>query len=284
MPRFTVSFAASAFALVLAGGASLAQDDAVTVDTVVATVNGQEITLGHVLSARASLPQQYQQMPDNVLFEGIVEQMVQQSLLAQQRDGDLSDRVRFALDNERRLLLAGEAVEDIIDDAVTDEALEAAYAARYDEAEPGKEFNASHILVETEEEAKALVEQLAGGADFAALAQEHSTGPSGPRGGELGWFGEGAMVAPFEAAVKELEVGAVSEPVQTQFGWHVIKLNETRAADAPALEDVREELAEEIRTNAVQEQLEAMMGAATIENRASEIDPSVLGRPELLEN
>jgi peptidyl-prolyl cis-trans isomerase C len=284
MPRFTVSVAASALALVLAGGASLAQDDAVTVDTVVATVNGQEITLGHVLSARASLPQQYQQLPDNVLFEGIVEQMVQQSLLAQQKEGDLSDRVRFALDNERRLLLAGEAVEEIIDAAVTDEALQAAYAARYADAEPGKEYNASHILVETEEEAQALIEQLAGGASFAALAQEHSTGPSGPRGGELGWFGEGAMVAPFEEAVMALDVGAVSAPVQTQFGWHVIKLNETRAAEAPALDEVREELAEEIRTAAVQERLDAMMSAATIDNRAGEIDPSVLSRPDLLEN
>ncbi|MFP4326902.1 MAG: peptidylprolyl isomerase [Paracoccaceae bacterium] len=284
MPRFSVSATATALALILAGTPLLAQDDAVDIDTVVATVNGQDITIGHVLSARASLPQQYQELPDDVLFEGIVDQMVQQALLSQQVDGDLPDRVRFALDNERRLLLAGEAVEDIIDTAVTDDALRAAYEARYAEEAPGMEYNASHILVETEEEAQSLVEQLDDGADFAELAKEHSTGPSGPSGGELGWFGAGAMVAPFEDAVKELDEGSVSAPVQTQFGWHVIKLNETRAAEAPELDEVREELAEEIRTSAVQERLDAMMDEATIDNRSDEIDPAVLSRPDLLEN
>ena len=75
----------------------------------------------------------------------------------------------------------------------------------------------------------------------------HSTGPSGPSGGELGWFGPGMMVPPFEEAVMAMEVGAVSEPVETQFGWHVITLNDTRSQAAPPLDEVREELAEEIR-------------------------------------
>lgn len=277
-------------AAALALGAALpaaAQDgaEAPSADTVVATVNGEEITLAHMLVARASLPEQYQQMPEDVLFEGILDQMVQQTLLAQEAGDELSLRARAALENERRLLKAGDAVEAIIGDVVTDEALQAAYDARYADADLGTEYNASHILVDTEEEAEDLIRQLEQGADFAELAKTHSTGPSGPSGGELGWFGAGMMVPPFEEAVMAMETGAVSDPVETQFGWHVIKLNETRAKAAPALEEVEAELAEEIRQQAVTERLEALQAEAEIVlPEEGEIDPSVLSDQSLLEN
>lgn len=277
-------------AAALALGAALpaaAQDgaEAPTAETVVATVNGEEITLAHMLVARASLPEQYQQLPDDVLFEGILDQMVQQTLLAQEAGDELSLRARAALENERRLLKAGDAVEAIIGDVVTDEALRAAYEARYADADLGTEYNASHILVDTEEEAEDLIRQLEQGADFAELAKTHSTGPSGPSGGELGWFGAGMMVPPFEEAVMAMETGAVSDPVETQFGWHVIKLNETRAKAAPALEEVEAELAEEIRQQAVTERLEALQAEAEIVlPEEGEIDPSVLSDQSLLEN
>jgi peptidyl-prolyl cis-trans isomerase C len=277
-------------AAALALGAALpaaAQDgaEAPSAETVVATVNGEEITLAHMLVARASLPEQYQQMPEDVLFEGILDQMVQQTLLAQEAGDELSLRARAALENERRLLKAGDAVEAIIGDVVTDEALQAAYEARYADADLGTEYNASHILVDTEEEAEDLIRQLEQGADFAELAKTHSTGPSGPSGGELGWFGAGMMVPPFEEAVMAMETGAVSDPVETQFGWHVIKLNETRAKAAPALEEVEAELAEEIRQQAVTERLEALQAEAEIVlPEEGEIDPSVLSDQSLLEN
>lgn len=90
-------------------------------------------------------------------------------------------------------------------------------------------IRASHILVQTEDEAKDLLEQINNGADFGALAQEHSLCPSKREGGDLGFFGRGMMVKPFEDAAFELEVGQVSEPVQTQFGWHLIKLTDKKA-------------------------------------------------------
>ncbi|MGR3514659.1 MAG: foldase protein PrsA [Paracoccaceae bacterium] len=253
-------------------------------DTVVATVNGTDITLGHMLVLRQRLPQQYQQLPPNVLFDGILDQLVQQTLLGQEIE-TLSTASQVTLDNEMRALRASDEIRRVVDAAMTDEAIAAAYDETYGNTEPETEYNASHILVETEEEAAALVTELEGGADFAELAKEKSTGPSGPRGGELGWFGTGAMVAPFEEAVVALDVGAVSAPVQTQFGWHVIKLNESRIKDAPPLEQVRGQLQETIQADAVAKRIEELTESAEISRvTVEEIDPSLLNDPSLLDN
>ncbi len=253
-----------------------------TVDTVVANVNGTEITVGHMITARAQLPQQYQQLPDDVLFEGIREQLVQQTVLSQQT-ADVPKSVELSLENERRAAMAGVAITDFIEDAVTDEMLQSLYEEKYASVEPEKEFNASHILVETEEEALALVTELEGGADFAELAKEKSTGPSGPGGGSLGWFGPGMMVKPFEDAVVGLEDGAISAPVQTQFGWHVIKLDESRLKDAPTLEEVREELTAELQQVALETHITELTEAAEVTlPDLGEIDASILRNADLL--
>lgn len=253
-------------------------------DTVVATVNGTDITLGHMLVLRQRLPQQYQQLPPNVLFDGILDQLVQQTLLGQEVE-TLSTASQVTLDNEMRALRASDEIRRVVEAAMTDEAIAAAYDETYGNTEPETEYNASHILVETEEEAAALVTELEDGADFAELAKEKSTGPSGPRGGELGWFGTGAMVAPFEEAVVAMEVGAVSAPVQTQFGWHVIKLNESRIKDAPPLEQVRGQLQETIQADAVAKRIEELTEGAEISRvTVEEIDPSLLNDPSLLDN
>ncbi len=259
----------------------LAQD-APSPETVVATVNETEITLGHMIALRARLPQQYQQLPADVLFSGILDQLVQQQLLADTEDG-LSPGGQITIDNEARAILANQAIGAIAEAAVTDEALQAAYEEAFASVEPATEFNASHILVETEEEAQALVTELEGGADFAELAMEKSTGPSGPNGGSLGWFGQGAMVEPFELAVTEMEVGAISAPVQTQFGWHVIKLNETRLAEAPPLEAVRAELVDQLQRAAVDARIAELTEAGGVDRSAADaLDPTVLNDPALL--
>ena len=256
--------------------------EALDADTVVATVNGTDITLGHMIVLKQRLPEQYRQLPPDVLFDGILDQLVQQTLLGQQVE-DLSTGSRLTIENEERALMANEELTRLAEAAVTDEAVQAAYDASYGSAEPGMEYNASHILVATEDEAKALVEELNGGADFAEVAKTKSTGPSGPRGGELGWFGEGAMVEPFEEAVKALEVGAISEPVQTQFGWHVIKLNETRQATAPALQDVRGELVDQVQRSAIESRIEELTASADVTRKTSaEIDPALLDNLGLL--
>ncbi|MBM2290718.1 peptidylprolyl isomerase [Sulfitobacter pseudonitzschiae] len=259
-----------------------AQDETPDLSTVVATVDGTEITLGHMLVAKATLPQQYQQLPDEVLFPGILDQLIQQTALEKSYEGDVPKRVELSMENERRSLIAGEAIEKILATAVSDEAIQAAYDATYANAEPTQEFNASHILVETEDEAKAIIEELNGGADFAATAREKSTGPSGPGGGSLGWFGPGAMVPEFETAVAAMKAGDISEPVQTQFGWHVIKLNEVRNAEAPALEDVRAELEQQVRSEAVTAAVDALVADADVNRDGAEgMDPSVLSTLKL---
>ncbi|SDF15514.1 peptidylprolyl isomerase [Sulfitobacter delicatus] len=273
----------SSLALAAAVALPVAAQDEPGVDTVVATVNDTEITLGHMMVARATLPQQYQQLPDEVLFKGILDQLVQQTALADSFTGELPPRVTLSIENETRSLTAGEAVEGIMAEAVSEEELQAAYDAQYKDAEPGQEFNASHILVETEEEAKAIKEEIDGGADFAEVAREKSTGPSGPGGGSLGWFGPGMMVPEFEEAVAGMEAGAVSDPVETQFGWHVIKLNETRTTDAPELADVREELETQVRQTKVQEAIEGLTEEADVDRSGAEgIDPSILKNTEWL--
>ena len=165
----------------------------------------------------------------------------------------------------------------ILAEALSEEAINAAYKAQYVDQDPGKEFNASHILVETEEDAAAIVESLAAGADFAETAKEKSTGPSGPNGGSLGWFGTGAMVPEFEQAVVGLEVGQVSVPVQTQFGWHVIRLNETRVQDVPTLDEVRQEIEGQVREQAMLSAVEEAVSKADVDRSGSEeLDPACL--------
>lgn len=253
-------------------------------DTVVAVVNGTEITLGHMIVARASLPDQYQQLPDDVLFTGILDQLIQQTALADKFDGDLPRRATLSLENERRSIMAGEMVELLMAEPISDEDLQKAYDEAYGSLDPETEYNASHILVETEEEAKAIIEELNNGADFAAQAREKSTGPSGPGGGSLGWFGKGMMVPSFEAAVIAMEPGQISEPVQTQFGWHVITLNEVRDAAVPTLEESRQELETQIRQTRAQTSIEETTAAADVDKSGSEgMDPSVLKNLDWLE-
>ncbi|RXV70083.1 peptidylprolyl isomerase [Roseovarius sp. A46] len=269
----------------LTAGVPAAAQDEPPLDTVMATVGETEITLGHMLVLRGTLPEQYNQIPPDVLFRGVLDQLVQQELLSQSHEGALSRVAQLRLDNEQRAIAASEVIGEITGEAVTDEALQAAYDSEYTGAAEETEYRASHILVETEEEAQALVEEIAGGANFAALAQEHSTGPSGPSGGELGWFGAGVMVPEFSEAVTALDVGEVSDPVKTQFGWHVIKLNETRAKEKPALADVRDELADTLRRQALDAHVAQLEANSAVDRSGSDgMDPALINRFDLLEN
>jgi peptidyl-prolyl cis-trans isomerase C len=261
-----------------------AAQDEPGLETVVATVNGTQITLGHMIIARATLPEQYQQLPDEVLFEGILDQLVQQTALADTFEGTLPSRVTLSLENERRSLTAGEVIEGVMADPIDDAAVRAAYDEQYSSQEAGDEYNASHILVETEEEAAAIKVELDNGADFAEMARKKSTGPSGPGGGSLGWFGAGMMVPTFEAAVVDMELGAVSDPVETQFGWHVIKLNETRKISAPSLNSVREEITLQLRQTLVQTRIEEITAEADVDRTAAEtVDPALLKNADWLD-
>lgn len=278
--RKTVTAALLSTALLLPTGLR-AQETAPSADTIVATVNGVEITLGHIIAARMQLPSEYDDIPEALLWEGLRDQLVQQELL-KQANGAPSTSLRIELDNAERATVAGAELRAIADRAVTEEMLTEAYNKTFAEFEPGREYHAAHILVESEEEAKALIEELDGGADFAALAREKSTGPSGPNGGDLGWFGLGMMVPEFETAVVTMDVGTHSAaPVQTQFGWHVIDLKETRLAAAPTLDEVRDQLAADLQETAIREALANLEEGADVDV-VEGFDPSLINMTDLL--
>lgn len=271
---------AGALALAVAFPA-LAQDEP-SAETVLATVNGVDITLGHVIVMRARLPEQYQSMPDDVLYAGLLDQLIQQTALSGGLDGQLSRGAELALENERRAFLAGEALNALADAAVTEDAIAGLYAERFTGAEPSEEYNAAHILVATEEEAAAIKAELDGGADFGELARTRSTGPSGPNAGDLGWFGKGMMVEPFETAVLALSPGEVSGPVETQFGWHIIRLNEVRMKEAPPLEAVRDEIATELKRTAIDAAIAQATEEAEVVRNDEGLDPAVIRNFELV--
>ena len=274
MKRLLVSAAIS-----LSLAAPVAAQDA---STVLATVNGTDITLGHLIAMRAMLPAQYQELPDEVLYNGMLDQLIQQEVVADSLRGSEDARTKLTMENEDRAFLASVAIDAIAFDTIADADVQTLYDANFADAGGDLEWNASHILVATEEEAQSLIDQLNDGADFVALAQEFSTGPSGPNGGALGWFGTGMMVPEFEAAVAGLEAGEISAPVQTQFGWHVVKLNESRISAPPALEDVRADLEEELRRQRVDAYLAELTEAAEIARPEVEIDMSLIRNIDLL--
>ena len=260
---------------------AMAQDTEVSADTVLAVVNGTEITLGHVILLRTQLPEQYMSAPDDILFQGILDQLIDQTLLGETISEE-SLEFRLTMENERRALRAAVAIDAVLGQAFTDEQIQATYDAAYGDLPVEPEFNASHILVETEDEAKALIVALDGGADFAELAKEKSTGPSGPSGGELGWFGLGMMVAPFEEAVLEMEAGQISAPVQTQFGWHVLILNEKRNKPAPALEAVMGEITQVLQQETLEVVISDLRDGASVETMVEGFDPAAMKNLDLL--
>jgi peptidyl-prolyl cis-trans isomerase C len=269
---------------VLAAGMALpALAEGESAATVVATVNGTDITLGHMIALRETLPEQYQTLPDDVLFKGILDQLVQQEALAQSLT-TLDAKDQLTLDNERRGYVSGLVLQKAIGAAVTEEALQAAYDARFADYKGQTEYNAAHILVAEESKAKELKTQLDGGADFAELARANSTDTgSGANGGDLGWFGMGMMVKPFEEAVVAAEAGKVTEPVKSDFGWHLILVKETRIAEKPTLEELRGELSAEIEQTAIKTEVDRLMASATVSRPGDTLAPELIKDAGLLD-
>lgn len=165
-------------------------------------------------------------------------------------------RIKAQIELQKRGILAQAAASDFVSsNQATDEEIKAAYDAQMALAPP-LEFKARHILVESQGEAASLITELQGGADFIELAKEKSTGPSGPNGGDLGWFAPNQMVAPFSQAVAGLEDGQfTTSPVQTQFGWHVILREDSRETTPPTLESVRDAVKQRVEQQKLQDYL-----------------------------
>lgn len=253
------------------GGETGGASDAAPADPgmVVATVNGEEVALADLIALRAELPQQYQSIPDGVLYDGLVEQISNQILLRQAAEkAGVADRpaVKRGLNFQRTSYLADLYVRERLNKELTEESVNAAYRSEFVEAPAVTEYKARHVLVKDEETAKTVAEKAnAEGADFAALAAEYSTGPSAPKGGDLGWFAEGQMVPAFQEAALALEPGEVSAPVETEFGWHVILLEDTREQPTPPLSEVREEIVTQMTREITQDVIGGIREDAEIE-------------------
>lgn len=174
--------------------------------------------------------------------------------------------IKAQMEIQYRGLLAQAVASDFMaENAATEDEIFEEYT-RQISRNAGQEFKARHILVETQAKASEMIAELDGGADFQALAREHSTGPSGPNGGDLGWFAPDQMVAPFAEAVKTLEDGSYSkEPVQTQFGWHVILKEDSRDREPPTLESVRQIVKQQVETRKFQAYLDKLRQAKDTE-------------------
>ena len=168
-------------------------------------------------------------------------------------------RLKAQIELQTRVTLAQAVAQDFLtNNPATDEEIRALYDEQMQEAPP-LEFKARHILVETQGEAQDLIAQLDGGADFAELAKENSTGPSGPSGGDLGWFPPDRMVPEFSNAVVELEDGAYTKSaVQTQFGWHVILREDSRESTPPPFETMRDVLRQRVESSKLQDYIEGL--------------------------
>lgn len=274
MSKSAKFFGAALLALSLASPLRAAD---LTAETVIATVNGENITLGQMIAARKALPEQYQQLPDDVLFKGLLEQLIQQTAMAQVGEKNKTQLDDLNVENQKRAYFSGQVLEAAASAAVTEEALKKTYDEKYAKAVPAKEYDASHILVKTEEEAKAIKAELDKGGDFAAIAKEKSEDKgTAANGGSLGWFGVGMMVKPFEDAVVALEKGKTSDPVKSDFGWHIIHLNDVRDAAVPKLEDVKAELEGDLRQKSVEAKVKELTDAAKVEKKDDGVDPAIL--------
>lgn len=268
---------------ILYGAPVLAQSaDAPTHETVIATVNGQEIKLGHLSALISRLPAQYGEVPISELYQGVLDQLVEQELL-REFGPDESPLIQYSSENEMRTARAMIAIDQIGDQAVTDSDVQSAYDRFVEAFERATEYNAAHILVETEEEAKDLLKALDEGADFATLAQEKSTGPSGPNGGDLGWFQEGAMVDPFNDAILSMAKGDVAGPIETQFGWHVIILRDIRETEPTPFEDMKDQLRGELSSKAIEAKITELKEKANIEIDEATFDLNLLRDSRFLE-
>lgn len=258
-------------ALLLAGlltfaAPALAQQSAE--DPVVAEVDGQKIHMSDVEAAYQELPEQYRQLPMSALAKPLVERVIDDRLLQAEaeRQGLASDPVvQRELERARGRVLRAALLQKLVDEASTDEKLRAAYEKmKSDPAFAKEQYCASHILVESEDEAKAVIAELEAGADFAELAKARSKGPTGPKGGDLGCFPKGTMVPEFEAALTALEPGSYTkEPVQSRFGWHVVLLRE-KTAEVPGFEEAEPQVREQVARDAIRAHLAERRAAATI--------------------
>lgn len=238
-------------------------------DSVVARINGAEIMLSDVVAFHDTLPDQYRALPLEALYPALIERMIDFSLIAAlgrkeglEDDAEVKRRAARA-ENE---IIRDVYIERVIGEGVSDAALTERYEAFLRDAPRDEEVRASHILVEEETTAREIIARLEDGAEFAEVAAESSIGPSGPSGGDIGYFTREAVVPEFAEAAFSLEPGMMTkDPVQTEFGWHVIRVEDRRIMPPPSFEEMREQFVGEMSQELVNGLIERLREGAEIE-------------------
>jgi peptidyl-prolyl cis-trans isomerase C len=236
---------------------------------VVATVGGETITEADLAYAAEDIGQDLQQVPQDQIRAVLLAQMIDLKLMAEAGKtakvtdtDDYKQRLTYLTDRALRRAYTNQAVGSTI----TLDDIKAAYDKQVAAMPDVDEVEARHILVTTEDDAKAIKAQLDGGADFATLAKEKSIEPGAKdSGGELGYFTQDKMVKPFADAAFAMKVGEVSQPIQTQFGWHIIKVEDRRKAAKPTLESLTQQIGQSLYVAKYRALFDQLRKATTID-------------------
>ena len=235
---------------------------------VVATVDGEKVMLSDLQALHADLPEQVRKIPFERIYQPLLEQVIQTKLLsarARANGLDKTPAIERTLRTFADRVLQRAYLADHIDRTVTEDQLGQAYKDFVAGHRGEEQAKARHILVKTKKEAMAVVEALEKGGGFADLARKKSIGPSKTGGGDLGWFARGQMVKPFADAAFALKKGAfTTTPVQTQFGWHVILLEDRRRQAPPPFKAKRDELKAELGRKLAAAEIERLRKGAEI--------------------
>ena len=249
-------------------------------DPVVARVNGVDIRQSDLAFAEEEIGGNMPTIPPEQKRDYLINYLVDVIVLSQaaekQKLGDRPDvKRRLAFDHNR--LLMESLLQDSGKSALSDEAERKVYDEAVKQVKNEEEVHARHILVPTEDEAKAILAQLKGGADFAALAKEKSKDPGAAEGGDLGYFTKEQMVPEFAEVAFKLGKGQLSDPVKTQFGWHIIKVEDKRTRPTPTFEQVKPQIENYVAHRAQAEMVENLRKSATVErlDKPAAADPSL---------
>ena len=240
-PGLALSAAAGCLAMALLVSSPVRADD----NPVLAKVNGSEIRQSDVTLAEEELGPSLAQMDPATKKENVLAFLIDMKIVSQAaEEKKIADQADFKqkLDFARNRLLMDNLLAAEGKAAVTDEAMKKVYDDAAKQITGEQEVHARHILVPTEEEAKAIKAELDKGADFAKLAKEKSKDPGASDGGDLGFFTKEQMVPEFSKVAFSLEPGKISDPVKTQFGWHIIKVEEKRNRKAPEFDQVKAQI------------------------------------------
>ena len=245
---------------------------------IVANVNNEDITLETMIHAMNELPTEIQSQPFMSYYEDLLERVIDIKLFAQEGKKiklDEDPSVRAAINFVIEKVLMQAFLSKYVQENIKEENLKSSYNNFIADETSREEIKASHILIDTESEAIDVINMLNDGDDFAELAKNKSTGPSGPSGGDLGWFKRGQMVPPFEKAAFSLNKNEITQiPVQTQFGWHVIKIFDKRIPEAPSYENMKSKLIQDLERKIVSKKIQDLRNDALIEKlSSSELEP-----------